>query len=512
VWNATDGGGRLAALKLLGVDHGRARFLQEHRLASLQEGKWTPEVLDADLDARPPWIAFEHLEDDTLHDQAPLEAENLRSFALKLWLAINSLHLAGIAHRDITPKNIFYDGSRVKLIDFGLASDESTSGLTASILGGTPGYAAPEQFAPGAKVDEAADVWAWGTAVYYAATGRRVYRRTDDSHQTMVEYLDTLDRHHPDELSDVPEWLQTALRSALELPPEKRDREAIVAALPATDEDRFYLQAALQLLSAQGAQISVAPSTVFVADSPTELLELRKKVEHLERMSEESRPPRRARRAAGAAMGLAVAATAVIGILLLNRSDGDADVQTTPAEQTETSVSTGAVTQPLTEQPQEDAPITAAVTAATVPATDAPGPATEAPSSIGSTLSVLAGAPETTDRGTVLGTDHPGAMSIPLDQAGCEGSAQLYELLLPPGEWDVVGTIALSDATPDGANIETIVGQGPSQILTVDRQNASFNVLAATESISISVETLSAFGSSCGEMPIEVLIFDSFIR
>ena len=66
-------------------------------------------------------------------------------------LAVQAVHDQQIVHRDVKPANLMLtpDGTRVVLMDFGLAKGQSLS-LTASRTGGFLGtlrYAAPEQLA-----------------------------------------------------------------------------------------------------------------------------------------------------------------------------------------------------------------------------------------------------------------------------------------------------------------------------------------------------------------------------
>ncbi len=89
--------------------------------------------------------------------------------------ALQFAHAHGIVHRDIKPSNIILmrDG-RIKLADFGLATAlEPGEGdeLDASGAGGTPAYAAPEQFAAEQSVDQRADIYALGVMIYQMLTG-----------------------------------------------------------------------------------------------------------------------------------------------------------------------------------------------------------------------------------------------------------------------------------------------------------------------------------------------------
>jgi serine/threonine-protein kinase len=89
------------------------------------------------------------------------------------------LHLV---HRDVSPHNIMigYDG-RVKLLDFGIAkSTKSTHRTEAGVVKGKVCYMAPEQWLS-APLDARTDVWALGTCLYEALTGRVVFKRETQS-------------------------------------------------------------------------------------------------------------------------------------------------------------------------------------------------------------------------------------------------------------------------------------------------------------------------------------------
>ena len=77
-----------------------------------------------------------------------------------------------VVYRDMKPANIMLkpDGS-ICLFDFGIAKeieDDVDGGTTV----GTRGYAAPEQFSRGAKIDGRTDIYALGVTLYHLATGK----------------------------------------------------------------------------------------------------------------------------------------------------------------------------------------------------------------------------------------------------------------------------------------------------------------------------------------------------
>jgi eukaryotic-like serine/threonine-protein kinase len=91
--------------------------------------------------------------------------------------ALIAIHGAGVVHRDLKPANILLPAGGVVVIDFGIARPlDATMSVSGAHVGhGTPSFMAPEQFT-GDPVTPATDVFAWGSVVTFAATGRPPFR------------------------------------------------------------------------------------------------------------------------------------------------------------------------------------------------------------------------------------------------------------------------------------------------------------------------------------------------
>jgi serine/threonine protein kinase len=185
VFLARDPAGRPVAIKMVRPEFSnesefRGRFRSEVTRAKQVPPFSTAEVLDADPDHEPPYLVVEYVDGPSLAAEikakGPLSGSALHGVAVGIATALTAIHGAGVIHRDLKPGNVLFARGGIKVIDFGIArAFEATSQHTRTDqLVGTVAYMAPERFDPvdGRPVTAAADIFAWGAVVAYAATGR----------------------------------------------------------------------------------------------------------------------------------------------------------------------------------------------------------------------------------------------------------------------------------------------------------------------------------------------------
>ena len=161
----------------------RARFRREVVAARAVAHPAAVRVEDADTDDEAPWLVMEHVAGGSLADRlqagVALPTRDAARIGADVAAALAALHAAGIVHRDVTPSNILLppDGG-ARLADFGIARTWDGSELEdvtyTGDLVGTLRFVAPEVLA-GEPAVPAADVWALGTVMYEAVTGRRPF-------------------------------------------------------------------------------------------------------------------------------------------------------------------------------------------------------------------------------------------------------------------------------------------------------------------------------------------------
>ena len=199
----------------------RARFRQEVAAARRVSGAFTAPVVDADPDAERPWMATLYIPGPTLAEHVkrngPLAADEVRRLAAGLAEALRDIHRVGVVHRDLKPSNVLLAADGPKVIDFGISrpSDSELRTETGKLIG-TPPFMAPEQFQRPREVGPAADVFALGSVLVHAATGRGPF---DSESPYIVAYQVV---HDEADLAGVPDELLPLIERCLAKDPADR--------------------------------------------------------------------------------------------------------------------------------------------------------------------------------------------------------------------------------------------------------------------------------------------------
>ncbi|MGY0486510.1 protein kinase domain-containing protein [Streptomyces sp. WG-D5] len=226
-------GGRLVAIKVIRdeiTDHPEAlaRFRREVDTVRAVRSAYTASLIDASLDAAPYWLATEYVAGPTLARavgaQGPLPAATCVALGAALAEGLAAVHAYEVTHRDLKPQNVILAAQGPQLIDFGIARGAAQTALTdPGGTPGTPGFTAPEVLM-GRASGPAADVFALGATLAYAATGRPPFGSGEPAG---VSYRAV---HEPIDLAGVPEPLAGLVEACVAKDPARRPTPAEVIA------------------------------------------------------------------------------------------------------------------------------------------------------------------------------------------------------------------------------------------------------------------------------------------
>lgn len=108
---------------------------------------------------------------DTLLECGTLSARQTRAIARQVCAALYALHALGAVHRDVKPENILLRGDAAVLIDFDASRLHKRERAADTVVLGTLGYAAPEQYGF-SQTDGRADIYSLGVTMNVMRTGR----------------------------------------------------------------------------------------------------------------------------------------------------------------------------------------------------------------------------------------------------------------------------------------------------------------------------------------------------
>ncbi|MFI9588607.1 PQQ-binding-like beta-propeller repeat protein [Streptomyces sp. NPDC052236] len=262
---ATSGSGLRLAVKVIHAEHAtdpefRARFKQEVAAARRVSGAFTASVVDADPEAERPWMATLFIEGPTLAERVkrkgPLDTAELRRAGAGLAEALRDIHRVGVVHRDLKPSNVLLAPDGPKVIDFGISrpTDSDLRTETGKLIG-TPPFMAPEQFQRPREVGPAADVFAMGSVLVHAATGRGPF---DSDSPYIVAYQVV---HNEPDLAGVPADLVPLFRRCLAKDPDDRPTpyELMVALRASSPSASYDTQAYIPTQRTPDPRASVPP-------------------------------------------------------------------------------------------------------------------------------------------------------------------------------------------------------------------------------------------------------------
>src|SRR5436309_160394 len=174
---------RLVAIKVMtahiaGRDESLERFLREAKSIAKMQHPNIVVVHDYGYHGDAPYIAMEYVEgmplDKLIASHVNLSLFTKVQYIIQVCHALHYAHQSGIVHRDVKPGNIMVleNGTRVKLLDFGIARAGSASSLSKSGLAmGTTCYMSPEQTKGQKDLDARADIFSTGVVLYELLTG-----------------------------------------------------------------------------------------------------------------------------------------------------------------------------------------------------------------------------------------------------------------------------------------------------------------------------------------------------
>jgi len=170
--------GRTVAVKFLRKvfwqnESARASFLREINLASQIEHPGVIRYLGyGESPHGGPYLLSQWIDGRPLHAFKDRTTAEFIRWMIQVCDAVQAVHDKGLVHGDLTPANILIDQcGKVTITDFGFS--QSYGGNQSEVLGGTLGFAAPEQIDSAfGNIGPRTDIYAIGGLIYWHFCGR----------------------------------------------------------------------------------------------------------------------------------------------------------------------------------------------------------------------------------------------------------------------------------------------------------------------------------------------------
>jgi serine/threonine protein kinase len=206
------------------------RFVREARVAAEVNNRHLVGIVDVGEADGVHYLAVEYVRGGTLAERLDasgrLDTQECVRLAAEIGRGLDTLHRAGIVHRDVKPSNVMIDLSgTAALTDFGLAKGRAYTALTRpGQVMGTLDYLAPELIKE-EQASPASDIYALGCLVYECLTGEPPFAQRG-IFEVAVAHLEHEPADPAAERDDVPSELGWVVLQALAKDPARRPSTA----------------------------------------------------------------------------------------------------------------------------------------------------------------------------------------------------------------------------------------------------------------------------------------------
>lgn len=142
------------------------------------------------------YIVMEYIEGDTLEyyilHNGTISADKAFDMLLPIMNVLAKLHNQNIIHRDVSPDNIMFDGSNLKLLDFGAAREVLNNSSKSVSVMVKHGFAPEEQYRKKGRIGAWTDIYSLCATIYFCITGQIPENALDRKEADELKYPSSL--------------------------------------------------------------------------------------------------------------------------------------------------------------------------------------------------------------------------------------------------------------------------------------------------------------------------------
>jgi response regulator RpfG family c-di-GMP phosphodiesterase len=158
-----------------------------------------------------------------IHRKGPMHFAKACNLAHQLASALEEASKYQLVHRDIKPSNVLLTlEEQAKLLDFGLARNQSNKLTNPGVVLGSVEFMAPEQAQDASAVDGRADIYGLGGILYWCLTGEAPYKSQGNLAADLAARLTTQAAPPRSLRSEIPAGLDAVVMRMLALDPDDR--------------------------------------------------------------------------------------------------------------------------------------------------------------------------------------------------------------------------------------------------------------------------------------------------